>query len=203
MEIVDLESSHRSEIVDIFACAFEQDPLYRYYTRLRGDRHRSRVRSVVKSLSIVHSAAQQPVVGIVSSGEIVAVAAYDLPGIPLPLTPALLATVRLCVVGNPAVASRVIRYLSTDLPHPAEPHVYLSGVAVKASERGRGLGRRLVEHVQLRSRECETSTGVALDTQNPDNVRFYEALGYSLRPQVDSAPIETWSFFRSDALEAR
>lgn len=78
-------------------------------------------------------------------------------------------------------------------------HLHLNMIGVREAARGKGLGRRLIEHVQELSREDERSRGVTLTTEDPNNVELYKHLGYEIvGHQVVSAELETWSFFRPD-----
>lgn len=63
---------------------------------------------------------------------------------------------------------------------PAEPHHYLAMVGVAANHQGSGHGRRLVDEVKRLARLHPRSTGVALDTENPDNVTLYARMGFRL-----------------------
>ena len=78
-------------------------------------------------------------------------------------------------------------------------HLHLNMIGVRAAARGKGLGRRLIEHVQELSRKDERSRGVTLTTEDPNNVGLYKHLGYEIvGHQVVSPDLETWSFFRPD-----
>lgn len=59
---------------------------------------------------------------------------------------------------------------------PAEPHVYLNFLAVAADRRRAGLGRRVV--APLLHAAAGARLPVALETTNPANYPFYEALGF-------------------------
>ncbi len=63
---------------------------------------------------------------------------------------------------------------------PPEPHQYLAMVGVSAKHQGAGHGRRLVDEVKGLARRHPRSTGVALDTENPDNVALYANMGFRL-----------------------
>lgn len=63
---------------------------------------------------------------------------------------------------------------------PAEPHHYLSMLGVAAQHQGAGHGRRLVDEVKELARRHSRSTGVALDTENPDIVAAYTSMGFRL-----------------------
>jgi ribosomal protein S18 acetylase RimI-like enzyme len=59
---------------------------------------------------------------------------------------------------------------------PTEPHVYLNFLAVAAERQRTGIGRRLVEAGMAQA--ADAGHRVVLDTTNPDNHAFYQALGF-------------------------
>jgi len=80
---------------------------------------------------------------------------------------------------------------------PAEPHYYLSMLGVRPEYAGRGLARPLLERVNAIAQADKNSTGVALETENPNNVGLYEHFGYRLVGQVKVGDaFESWGFFR-------
>jgi GNAT superfamily N-acetyltransferase len=68
---------------------------------------------------------------------------------------------------------------------PSEPHHYLAMVGVSAKHQGAGHGRRLVDEVKGLARRHPSSTGVALDTENPANVALYTNMGFHLTEVVE------------------
>jgi len=59
---------------------------------------------------------------------------------------------------------------------PAEPCYFLDMVGVRSALRGRGVGRRLIEHGLHRA--AADRLPAFLETGNPDNVPLYEHLGF-------------------------
>lgn len=79
------------------------------------------------------------------------------------------------------------------------PHIHLNMVGVRRAERGRGLGRRLIERVHRLSEEDPGSNGVTLTTEDEANLALYEHLGYELVGRETVAPrLTTWGFSRAD-----
>ena len=79
------------------------------------------------------------------------------------------------------------------------PHIHLNMIGVRRRAQGTGLGRRLIEHVHLMSRDDSESQGVTLATEDPGNVPIYEHLGYRVTGHAIMAPgLESWGFFRPD-----
>ncbi len=82
---------------------------------------------------------------------------------------------------------------------PDAPHYYLSMLGVRRRFAGRGLARPLLEAVQALSLADPISTGVALETEDLDNVGFYQHFGYRIVGQARVGDgVESWGFFRQD-----
>jgi ribosomal protein S18 acetylase RimI-like enzyme len=81
---------------------------------------------------------------------------------------------------------------------PPEPHLYLPILAVHPEFQGSGHGRALLEAVHDRSKRHPHSTGVCLETENPNNVPFYEHLGYRVIARNTLADIEIATLFRAE-----
>jgi ribosomal protein S18 acetylase RimI-like enzyme len=75
---------------------------------------------------------------------------------------------------------------------PAWPHFYITAVGVRPDQQGRGLGRRLIQHIHRLSIAHPASEGVALDTQSPRNVPLYERLGYRVTAEQQLGPVPCW-----------
>jgi GNAT superfamily N-acetyltransferase len=84
---------------------------------------------------------------------------------------------------------------------PAEPHHHLNMIGVRPSQKGTGLGRRLLEFVRSVAEADPGSRGVSLSTENPRNVELYRHFGYEVIGQAtvdlpdSSAGYETWGMF--------
>ena len=80
-------------------------------------------------------------------------------------------------------ALKVGSWLSAWSAHdPAEPHAHLGPIGVSPDAQGRGVGQRLME------RYCGAANLVGdagyLETDRPQNVRFYERFGFAVTKEV-------------------
>jgi GNAT superfamily N-acetyltransferase len=67
-------------------------------------------------------------------------------------------------------------------------------LGVRPAERGRGLARRLLDHVHELSASTPGSVDVTLTTEDRTNVEFYRHLGYDVVGHAEIAGgLETWS----------
>ena len=79
------------------------------------------------------------------------------------------------------------------------PHIHLNMIGVRRAAKGKGLGRRLIEHVHLMSREDSGSEGVTLTTEDEANVPLYQHFGYEIVGHATVGwGLKTWGFFRPD-----
>jgi ribosomal protein S18 acetylase RimI-like enzyme len=79
---------------------------------------------------------------------------------------------------------------------PKAPHFYINEIAVNKEFQGRGYGKALLNYAESLSDSNPASTGVALDTSNPENIKFYEHLGYKLTKKFRFHGIKGYSMFK-------
>lgn len=82
-----------------------------------------------------------------------------------------------------SASMRLVSWVSTWARcEPAEPHLHLGPIGVDPDAQGQHLGQRLME------RYCETldRTGIAgyLETDRPENVRFYRHFGFDTTREI-------------------
>ena len=82
---------------------------------------------------------------------------------------------------------------------PKVPHHYLSMVGVTPGEHRRGWGKRLMHDVIARAERVPASQGLALDTENPDNVPLFLRLGFAATAVVDLDGARATAMFRPRA----
>ncbi len=79
---------------------------------------------------------------------------------------------------------------------PCAPHHYLLMIGVRPGAQGRGWGKRLMQDAILRSDRVSRSAGIALDTENADNVGLYEPWGFERRARFEVGGVVVHSMFR-------
>ena len=83
------------------------------------------------------------------------------------------------VLGGPSVLARSLRAESTmDAGHPAEPHLYVSLLAVHPSSQRGGRGRALLGAAIEEAERREIPA--YLDTANPANLPYYRQFGFEI-----------------------
>jgi predicted N-acetyltransferase YhbS len=81
-----------------------------------------------------------------------------------------------------------------------EHHQHLGPVAVAAPLQGRGIGRQLM-HARC-ARMDGTDTVAYLETDKPENVRFYERFGFEVIAEEPVIGVPNWFMRREPGTEA-
>jgi GNAT superfamily N-acetyltransferase len=84
---------------------------------------------------------------------------------------------------------------------PSAPHHYLTMIGVTPSEHRRGWGKQLMQALIARAEGVPTSCGLALDTENPDNVPIYQRWGFVITGSVELDVVCATAMFRTHADE--
>ncbi|MCL5887915.1 MAG: GNAT family N-acetyltransferase [Actinobacteria bacterium] len=93
-----------------------------------------------------------------------------------------------------ALLNRYFR--STRAVVPRAPHHYLLMIGVQPDAQGRGWGRLLMQDAISRSDRVSRSVGIALDTENADNIGVYEPWGFQRRTCFEVGGVVVHSMFR-------
>ena len=141
--------------------------------------------------------------GIVRGSKIACVASIELPtriyGIKLFLRPLFILKSIQLIFGIPFRAFNLInQYMKLTMSvRPEEPHHYLVFIGVKPEFQNMGFGRKLLEHIHEMVDSDPNSTGIGLDTENPENVSLYKHFGYELISESKLGNLTIYSMFRS------
>lgn len=201
-DVIRLAADDRHRVTGVLCEAFHDYPVMRFVLRPAHGDYDERLQRLVGFFVAARALRDEPMLGIEArGGELAAAALVSFPG--ERESPPELSDLREAVWMELGPGTRS-RYESCGrvwkpLLAVDAPHIHLNMIGVRRAAIGRGLGRRLMEHVHRRSRERPSSTGVTLTTEDPSNVGLYEHLGYELLGHRRIAPeLETWSFFRRD-----
>jgi GNAT superfamily N-acetyltransferase len=196
-EVFELDESRGEEAVQLLALAFEPDPAYRYFCDGERPGYRRRLDQLFRSGRALQRSSGQPLLGISSGQRLAGLAMIQEPGADVSVWAQLRWLLKIALLTAPHVAWRIVRDMRiAERARPAEPHFYLPILAVHPDFQGGGCGRALLEVVQSRSERHPRSTGVCLETENPDNVPFYQHIGYRVIARHRDADLEITTLFR-------
>jgi hypothetical protein len=97
---------------------------------------------------------------------------------------------------GPRTAVRTLRWLKAwDDQHPEDPHAHLGPLSVDRHLQGQGIGTVLLaEHCR---RLDESGTTGYLETDKPENVRFYARQGYEVVAEAPVIGVPNWFMVRA------
>jgi GNAT superfamily N-acetyltransferase len=92
-------------------------------------------------------------------------------------------------------AMRIGTWLATWSKHdPSTPHTHLGPIAVDPGEQGRHIGQRLMEEY---CHDLDRTGAVGyLETDRPENVRFYRRFGFAMADEVDVLGVRNYLMLR-------
>lgn len=96
----------------------------------------------------------------------------------------------------PGIAERFDAYERiSDDGLPAEPHYYLGVIGVAPGAKGKGVGAALLDAFCGISAADPLSSGVYLETGNPENLAFYQCHGFLVRNEGPLGTGSLWCLF--------
>lgn len=199
MSVQIINPDNVDSVVETLAEAFLNYPVMQFVLGPDQADSDSRFASLVRLFVMGRVLNNDPMLGIGDSANLDAVATLTLPR--NRETPEELIEYRKAVwseLGNESKARYDVLCEVWEALDVDEPQYHINMVGVRKAYRGKGYGRRLVEHVIGLSDQDPESNGVSLTTEVAGNVPFYENLGFTVTGNVRVAPgMETWNFFRT------
>lgn len=202
LEIINLKSKHLVSASQLLSRAFVNDPIIQYVFAGSGSADDPRLHEFFRFSSIIRVEMGWPIIGLVESGELMAVAALTDPG-KFPWPDSLkqtFANLRSCI-GKDA-SQRLKEYAQrTEESRPSEPHIYLGFIGTDPKVQGKGYGRLLLDWIHSYSESHPISFGVALDTENSENVPLYKHFGYRVTKTHRIDKLTMWCMYRPNQIE--
>jgi GNAT superfamily N-acetyltransferase len=186
VDITPLAPGEQAEATAVITASFLDDPLTTYLLR----RRRPETISLLFGSLVADAMDEGGGWAARCGGRIIGVSVWLPPGAsPVPLTRhmrRLSRWLRLASIDPPGFTRMVRAGEALDALHPAEPHWFLSILALDQAHRGAGIGRRLVEA----GMEPAHAAGlpVHLDTSRPENLPIYEKLGFRIGAEIQPLP---------------
>jgi len=195
-----LDADATSQVVDVLCEAFSDYPVMRFVLGADNSRYEDELRALIGFFVTARLMRDEYVLGIGGRASLEAAAIVSRPaGPPSPPELAELRERLWARLGAPARAryesfSRACAPFQTDAPH-----LHLNMIGVRRRAMGRGLARKLLEHVHEMSAADPESRGVTLTTEDAANIPLYERFGYAMVGHAVVTPdLETWGFYRPD-----
>jgi GNAT superfamily N-acetyltransferase len=170
------DSTHRDRLAHMLARVFDRDPHFNWL--VRQDRRREEALLRLFQLLLGGMAKAGGEVHVDPDGKAVAIG-YPPGAGQLPLWRQLaLLGAYLPICGWRALPTRALGLQISEAHRPRRPHYFLQVVGVDETVRRQGRGRALMAPLLHR---CEAQRlPVYLETGNPGNLGFYQALGFSV-----------------------
>jgi len=202
-EIIRLDQTRQAEAIDIWRKAFAEDPMFQSLfqgeSQTEADALRRDFCSFILNKGIL---LRGQLIGVCENGVLKCAACIEHPGsmtgAGLLLRPRFLCDAFGLFLRMPRRSFTLMnRYMRlTQSVRPPSPHHYLVLIGVDPDHQGRGFGRLLLEHIHELVDWDPVTSGIGLDTENPDNVKLYERFGYRLTAAKPLGDIMVYCMFR-------
>ncbi len=199
-KIIKLSKKDISQCTRILTEAFIDDPLFKYV--FTGKNRKKTIEYFLKFMLTASISLGELAIGIVKDSEIVGVALVEKPigihGIKLFTKPFFLVRLFLFFIIIPNKSLRLIneQVKHTNSVRPKKPHYYGQYLAVSPKHRKKGLATKLLNYIHGIADKDTQSVGMALDTENNNNLRLYNEHGYRLTSEWEYGDLIIYSMFR-------
>ena len=196
IKIKSLDTKDQEQIIAVLSAAFEKDQLMYYFF---GDEYHNLAKYFWQYICDLTPILDLLLLSAFVEGELQGVAS---------VTPPEVDTIgkqkakdkldeQLAIAMGEAVILRLEAYSQIkEANQPKQPHFYLNTLGVIPKSQGQGVGKALMAELHKLSEESPQSFGVALDTENEQNLNFYQHLGYSVSTITNLDRVKIWSMFR-------
>jgi len=171
-----------------------------------GEDYPLQLRGLIKFFVMARALRNEPLFGVTDATKLTAAATVSFPALSGTGRsidePAEMTSMRKKVWNDLGAGARKRYNACTDAWQPLTvtvPHTHLNMIGVLPTHQGRGLARRLLDHVRHISIITPGSEGVTLTTEDPANVAFYEKFGYEIVGHARvTEDFETWGMFKGN-----
>lgn len=197
--VAQLTDADVPRVVDVLAEAFHHYPVMRFVLGDSADYAR-RLQALIHFFVMARVLRNEPLFGVRDGATLGAVEIVSYPH--GPESPAALGDLREALWRDLGADARA-RYETCGNVWSAfameAPHLHVNMIGVRPAQQGRGLAKRLLNHVHALSADTPDSAGVTLTTEDPANVPFYTHLGYDVVGHAAITPeLETWGLLRKE-----
>ncbi|HEY0810294.1 MAG TPA: GNAT family N-acetyltransferase [Longimicrobiales bacterium] len=199
LELVERVANEQAgEVVSVFCDAFYYYPVFRYVLGADNPDYDIQLQKMIGLFVMARVLRNEPIFGIARGARLVGAATTSIPDDQPPTAEFNALRDAVWSQLGDAARARYERCVAAWQPlgmHVPQHHVNMIGVRYAFQKFG--LAGRLMASVHEMSRASGFSHGVSLTTEDPQNVSFYEHLGYRIVGEGRITPeIPTWGFFR-------
>jgi len=194
MEVEQLTSADRDDVVSILKSSFDDYPVFRYILQDAPDgEYQGLLHALVTFYADLRYARGYLVLGTREDGELVSASLVNPPE-KKPWPPGVI------TIAREALGTHAWRRLSeyeerAAGAEPDGPHFYIGMIGTRPGHQGAGHGSAILDAVAEMSREHFESTGVYLTTEMEGNVFLYRRKGYAVLGETDIDEVHSWSMF--------
>ncbi len=179
LQVRALDPADRCASIDVLMDAFPSDPWMAWCFLSEEPGYPDRVRGYCEAGHHWHTTLGFPVLAAYAGERVVGVAYVMGPSPQIPDEPALLPAMRE-VCGERAVERFARCNEATDAKMPEAPAHCVALIAVRQANQGEQVGSRLLDRVIADAEAAPASSGVVLETGNPNNLGFYRRHGFEV-----------------------
>ncbi len=195
VEIGDLHPDENREAAALVGRAMRDLP---YAVAIWGDDPDRRLHSLESLMDLLLPLMKRPPLCARHNGVLAGIVGAAPPGTCVPAPIESLALLPRLFLAGPGDFLRMNRYFNQMFRHdPRSPHWHIGPVAVEPAVQGLDVGRRLM--AALGERLDEAGEMAHLETDKPENVRFYERAGFETTQVVDIMGVRNWLMQRQAA----
>ena len=196
-EVIHVDRARSDEAAEVLARAFVGYPTMRWVCASDRPGFERRLLAVYRVALALQHTEQQPSLGVIAEGRLAAVALVYDPGRRLTATSALVGLLRSVFSPARSAMRRGRRYeIAVDRLRPRAGHHFVSAIGVRPELQRLGYGRALMAAIHERAEGYARSAGVCLDTSDPNNLPYYESLGYRVTGRAQIGPVDQAVLFR-------
>lgn len=189
-----LAQDARETVVDVLCHSFRAYPVMDFVLGLEPGRE-ERLRALIGFFTDVRFAMDWPVLGVRVGERLVAAALVNQPHDRTFLNRFEDGLVRIRAELGEESFQRLQRFEKvSEVNEPTESHYFVGMLGVTPEEQGRGHARLLLEHVRAMA-QAQGCGGVALSTEDPENLPFYRHIGFELLGEGRVDDLSTWSLW--------
>ena len=189
-----LTQEAREAVVDVLCASFSGYPVMQFVLGPEEGQEERR-RSLIGFFTDVRFAMEWPVLGVMAGERLVAAALINEPHDRSFLERFREGLARVRQELGEAAFTRLERFeKASEGNEPPARHYFVGMLGVLPSEQGRGHARVLLEHVRQLSKDAGCA-GVALSTEDAENLPFYEHMGFEIVGQASVDDLSTWSLW--------